>query len=123
MERKGSTKGKFISLVDKKKYNNVHTFFYELLALDYYRDSLTKQDKIAVEFIPREEEIFVLAYNKVGNSQKTIDISIEFDAIDKLCLGRAIAILHGFKFKLTKPQADGVHFAFEEYCKILEKLR
>ena len=108
---------------DKKRVNKMYnTFINDLLANEYDNDQLSEQDKKAIEFIPSEDEILVLAYDKFGNSQEAIDISTEFDAIDKLALGRAIAILNGYKFDLTKPQADEVHFAYEEYNKILNKL-
>lgn len=108
--------------VQKKHSKNEDTFLYDLLVLDYYRDCLTEQDKKAVEFIPSENEIRVLAYDKFGISQESIDISFEYKTINKLALGRAIAILNGYKFKLTKSQADEVHFAYEEFNKILNKL-
>lgn len=108
---------------DKTKYyKNEDTFLYDLLVLDYYRDCLTEQDKKAVEFIPSENEIRVLAYHKFGISQESIDISLEFKNINKLALGRAIAILNGYKFKLTKPQADEVRFAYMEFNRILDEL-
>lgn len=108
--------------VQKKHSKNEDTFLYDLLVLDYYRDCLTEQDKKAVEFIPSENEIRVLAYDKFGISQESIDISFEYKTINKLALGRAIAILNGYKFTLTKPQADEVHFTYEEFNKILNKL-
>ncbi len=108
---------------DNKKVREMYnTFVDDLLAHEFNQDLLSEQDKKAIEFIPSEDEILVLAYDKFGNSQETIDISSEFDTINKLALGRAIAILNGYKFDLTKTQADEVHFAYEEFNDILNKL-
>ena len=108
---------------DKKKGNDMYnTFIKDLLGYEFDEALLSEQDKKAIEFIPSEDEILVLAYDKFGNSQEAIDISTEFDAIDKLALGRAIAILNGYTFDLTKPQADEVHSAYEKYNKILNRL-
>lgn len=108
---------------DKKKDNKMYnTFIKDLLGPDFDKNLLSEQDKKAIEFIPSEDEILVLAYDKFGNSQEAIDISSDFDSIDKLALGRAIAILNGYTFDLTKPQADEVHSAYEEYNKILNRL-
>ena len=106
----------------KKETDMYNTFIKDLLGYEFEEALLSDQDKKAIDFIPSEDEILVLAYDKFGNSQEAIDISTEFDAIDKLALGRAIAILNGIKFDLTKAQADEVHFAYEEYNKILNKL-
>ena len=99
-----------------------NTFIKDLLGVDFDRNLLSEQDKKAIEFIPGECEILVLAYDKYGDSQEAIDISSDFKSIDKLALGRAIAILNGYKFNLTKPQADEVHFAYDEFNKILNRL-
>ena len=108
---------------DKMKENKMYnTFIRDLLGLDFEKSLLTEQDKKAIEFIPSEDEILVLAYDKYGNSQEAIDISTDFGSIDKLALGRAIAILNGYKFDLTKPQADEVHYAYDQYNKILNRL-
>lgn len=81
-----------------------------------------KRDGKIIVNVPSDDEIFVLAYGKFGDSQKTIDISNEYDNIDKTALGCAISILGGYRFVLTKSQADGVRLAYRKFNKILDEL-